>query len=665
MVKEINMKLLNRLLFFRRIKEDKPEGSAEEQSQTSQDSLLKEMKPTPSNRKRRWIKRLVKIFVVIIFILAIAAGVIALQSRSVITAANKTVDSARAAYDAGKNQDLVAANQKLEEVKANLNETQSRFKALGWTKWIPIAGNYWRDGDHALIAAKSAIEAADILADAIEPYADVLGFTGQGSFLGGTAEDRIVKAVETLEKVTPELDSVAQQLEVVSQELSDIDPSRYPFDVQGKNLGDLIALAQKLSKDAFFAVTKAKPAIEKLPKIMGVEGERKFMVLFQNDAELRATGGFMTAFAVLRVEKGKVFQEKSEDIYTIDDKFNSRLPAPDIIRKYLPLVYRFNLRDMNLSPDFKVSMDTFSEHYNNLRGEPEIDGIIAVDTQVLKDIVEVLGPVEVAGYGTYSAENDPRCDCPQIIYELEALADRPTGSLRANRKGILAPMLQAILLKSYGAPKQIWPALFQTVFRNIGEKHVLFYMYDQEEQQAAELINVAGRIQEYDGDYFHLNDTNFAGAKSNMFTDHQVQQEIEITDDGTVTKTVTIKYKNPFPPSNCDLEAGQLCLNGVLRDFVRVYVPKGSQLIEALGSEVEVETKEDLGKTVFEAFFTLRPQGQAKLILKYKLPFKVSDTYNLLIQKQPGKRAPAYTIITSLVKEDFNLTTDKELHLPL
>jgi hypothetical protein len=478
-------------------------------------------------------------------------------------------------------------------------------------------------------------------------------------------EDRIVKTVETLDKVTPQLDSVASKLEIVVKEINKINPNRYPFKYQGREISELIGSAQELAEGALFAVTKAKPAIEKLPQVMGVEDERKYMILFQNDAELRATGGFLTAFAILRVEKGKVFQEKSEDIYELDKKFNSQIPAPELISKYHKLVYRQYLRDINLSPDFKVSMDAFSGHYNEIRGEPEIDGIIAVDTQVLKDIVEVLGPIEVPGYGTFSAESDPRCDCPQIVYELEALADRPTATLRENRKGILAPMLQAILLKSYGAPKQIWPNLFQTAFRNIGEKHVLFYMYDTGEQQAAELLNIAGRIVDYEEDYFHLNDTNFAGAKSNMFTDHEVEQLYEISNSGDVEKTVTIKYQNPFPPSNCNLEAGELCLNGMLRDVVRLYVPKGSQLIEVLGSEVDVEAREELGKTVFEAFFTLQPQSQAKLVFKYKLPFKIDSFKKLLIQKQPGKRNPEYIIITSSDKQEFNLLSDKEIELPI
>ena len=78
--------------------------------------------------------------------------------------------------------------------------------------------------------------------------------------------------------------------------------------------------------------------------------------------------------------------------------------------------------------------------------------------------------------------------------------------------------------------------------------------------------------------------------------------------DGTVTKTVTVNYKNPYPPSDCNLARGNLCLNAVLRDWFRIYVPKGSQLISDSGSEVKMTSYEDLGKTVFEGFLTVRPK---------------------------------------------------------
>ncbi|OGV89245.1 hypothetical protein A2Z41_01750 [Microgenomates group bacterium RBG_19FT_COMBO_39_10] len=154
-----------------------------------------------------------------------------------------------------------------------------------------------------------------------------------------------------------------------------------------------------------------------------------------------------------------------------------------------------------------------------------------------------------------------------------------------------------------------------------------------------------------------------------MFIKQAVRQEIEVAGDGTITKTVTIDYRNPAPPSNCNLEAGELCLNGLYRDWVRLYVPQGSELIEATGAEIETKVYEDLGKTVFETFYgdqaPLRPEGTKQLTFKYKLPFKLEkgNDYQLLIQKQPGTYNPEYEVILNGQQEIFELTADRQLQL--
>jgi hypothetical protein len=137
---------------------------------------------------------------------------------------------------------------------------------------------------------------------------------------------------------------------------------------------------------------------------------------------------------------------------------------------------------------------------------------------------------------------------------------------------------------------------------------------------------------------------------------------------GNITKTLTITYKNPAPPSNCNLEAGQLCLNGILRNWIRVYVPKGSVLVEFIGSEKETATYEELDKTVFEGFLTVKPQGSTEIRIKYKLPFKSDSVspYKLLIQKQPGTDANEMILLKNGREfEKFNLLNDFEKTLKL
>jgi len=113
----------------------------------------------------------------------------------------------------------------------------------------------------------------------------------------------------------------------------------------------------------------------------------------------------------------------------------------------------------------------------------------------------------------------------------------------------------------------------------MNQKHVLFYMNDVNAQAGFDGLNAAGRVMPFAGDYFNINEANFGGAKSNMFVSEAVTQDYNLQSDGSIVKTVTVDYKNPYPPSDCNLERGNLCLNAVLRDWVRIYVPQGSQLI--------------------------------------------------------------------------------------
>src|SRR3989344_7841588 len=146
------------------------------------------------------------------------------------------------------------------------------------------------------------------------------------------------------------------------------------------------------------------------------------------------------------------------------------------------------------------------------------------------------------------------------------------------------------------SPSQYWGKLFQMLIAEINQKHVLGYFLEEDAQKAAESFNMAGRImtatetatllkyQEGGWDYIHINNSNMAGAKANMFVSQKVTKDTTVSGD-TATTTLTVEYKNPYPGSDCGLESGGLCLNAPLRNWVRVYVPAGSSLVESKGTQ--------------------------------------------------------------------------------
>jgi hypothetical protein len=422
-------------------------------------------------------------------------------------------------------------------------------------------------------------------------------------------------------------------------------------------------------------LVNGKPFLESAQYLLGMDAPRTYLVLFQNDKELRPTGGFMTAYAIMKVENATFTPVASDDIYTLDAKYTPSIQAPDPIIKYIKGPYilsqKWRLRDMNWSPDFAASMEVVVPAAEKA-GITKIDGIIGVDTQLLVNLLNVIGPIGVSGYGNFSTAIEPKCNCPQVIYELESFADvegpiiwdpltgkiilRPAHS--DNRKAIIGPLMNSILANALGQPKEKMAPLIEAGFKSLIEKHVLLYMLDDTVQKAVADFGLGGTInQTFDGDYLHINDANLGGRKSNLYAYETVEQNIEIAGDGTATKTVTITYQNP--------EKQDGWLNSVLPTWVRIYVPKGSELVTSEGLDATAEPYEDLGKTVYAGFFQLRPEGVSKVTFKYKLPFKVSKEYKLYIQKQPGTDAFLYTINLGKHMEEFKLNVDKEIKIEI
>ena len=103
------------------------------------------------------------------------------------------------------------------------------------------------------------------------------------------------------------------------------------------------------------------------------------------------------------------------------------------------------------------------------------------------------------------------------------------------------------------------------------------------------------------GRLFAVINANLGGAKSNLFITYDVLQEVAAPADGMISKTVEITYKNNRRADNCNLEAGLLCLNSTLRDWTRIYVPQGSELVDATGFTQDAKVYDELGFTVLTA----------------------------------------------------------------
>jgi len=447
--------------------------------------------PTFSFKKGKIIKYFLLVFLLILVLYTF------FTYRFYMKVANfrENLESIKSAFQA---QDFREVRKSIERTQESLIKLKSAYKPFFLFKLIPFLGGYIADGQHVIGATENGLQAALLLVDTIEPYADIVGFRTDSKEVkeSNTAQERLDFVIKTIPSLILRADELEEKVKLIRKDVDKINPDRYPETILGWSVREKVKEGKELIEMAASLVENGKPLLESAPYLLGVEGKRRYLIIFQNDKELRPTGGFITAYSIAEVEKGRFEPGPSDDIYNLDGRYTPKIPAPKPIVKYLKGPYalskNYRLRDMNWSPDFSKSMELFSRELKSA-GVSGIDGIIALDTQVLVNILNALGPVQVPGFGEFSTKIVPECNCPQVIYELESFADvegpvvwsenEPGKIVYAppnyeNRKKIIGPLMNSILSSILGASSDKFSMISEAVLKSLFEKHVLFYLFE-------------------------------------------------------------------------------------------------------------------------------------------------------------------------------------------
>lgn len=552
-------------------------------------------------------------------------------------------------------QNLPQMQNALGQVEGTSREIRTLANFLLWLKVVPFLNSYYGDLVNLSEAAEEGAVLGRRVLQTIAPVGDSIGLslTGEKKPLGG--QERLAG----LTKVTPLLaenyDSFSQQLGEVNKRLARLDPKRYPEKVGGQPVRPLLASLREAISYLAENQGDVKSLLKTVPELLGADGGKNYLVLFQNDKELRPTGGFWTAYALFRLEKGRIVSIQAGDIYflDIDNRVAYYPPPPEVISKYLKLD-KWYIRDTNLSPDYRQAVETFNEFWARVPGVPKVDGVLAIDTSFVQGLLELLGEIKVPNYETFTSEN--------VVYQLELIANilGSREEKRAGRKDIIGILMREMLNKAFALPANKYDKLIAEVLNLAQRKHFLFYFRDAVAQDLVEKYNFAGRVVNFSGDYLLVNDANFAGRKGNLYVKERVSKEVKVLGGGReVVSTVTVDYENTGS-YNADLNTGY-------RDYVRLYVPEGAELLDSAGSLEPVVSGQELGKTYFAAYMAVDPLKKAKLTVTYRLPLSVLEgkTYRLLIQKQPGTDGQIYTLNVSGRKEKFELDTDRLIEVTL
>jgi len=383
-----------------------------------------------------------------------------------------------------------------------------------------------------------------------------------------------------------------------------------------KNVMNLLPIKEDSKKEmrAIDALT------QEILKQDGVE--RRYLILLQNNMELRPGGGFLGQYAIIKIKNGKVTNSYFEDANLLDQRIKAKIPAPYPFKRMMG-IKKWKFRDSNFSPDFPTNVKK-AEYFYRLSGRnSNFDGVIAVNANTFNRIFNLTGPITVPGYGVELNSQNATLKLEEIVEKRYILNDKINTQ---NRKAIMHSLTKIMLEKLSGVGNISKVSKF--VLEELRNKDIMLNFRDEKLQKMVEDVHWGGKVAEnWNGDYLMLSDANMGALKTNYYITREINYKVDLTGEKPLAE-LEVLYKNGAKYGDWRTSD--------YHSYFRVYVPKGSKLLERKMVSYPL-IQEDFNKTYFGFLLHVLINGQTDVRLKYELPESVrSGDYKLLIQKQSG-----------------------------
>jgi hypothetical protein len=356
----------------------------------------------------------------------------------------------------------------------------------------------------------------------------------------GTSNDG-VSPIVAVDKLKGSVDTIGLRLAQASLSTDAlITGNGYPMRVSAA--AGAVSDIRRMLTEARQGLTAVDQAIAVFPKIGGFREPKRYLVLLQNDAELRPTGGFIGSYMKLTVDTGRIGERTIEDVYTADGQMKGHVDPPDPIRQLLGQEHWY-FRDSNWNPDFRESGARALWFYQKETGG-QADGVVAVNSGIVRDILAAIGPVEIGDNDRITADN----------FNDKALAytekDFFPGSTQ--KKDFLGMLTEALLRKADDGGGEVEQKVVQVLLRALLNGDILVYFADPEIQRLAEQFGWSGAVPELTDCaekssaafgcrilYSYVNEANVGMTKTSRSVGRQTSRTITVSEDGSVSETIS------------------------------------------------------------------------------------------------------------------------------
>lgn len=514
---------------------------------------------------------------------------------------------------------------------------------------IPATGKTYRTGTALIEAGQSLSSAGERIAQGV--------LAAQGE-LSPTPTSRLKILTTYVSSAQPELINAAALIATVDAN-----------DVPEAQRATFAQLADKLPK-LVGSVDEFLSFADMAGTILGGNGSKRYLVVFQNNTEIRATGGFMGSFAELQMDNGVMtkMDVPGGGTYDLQGSQKTNLVAPEPLAL---LNARWEFQDANWFPDFPATARQIMQFYGDAGGGT-VDGVIAVNATYVQDFLSLLGPIDMPEYGrTIDSEN--------FLLETQKIVETEYDRTENRPKAFIGDLAPKLIERVMDGSSQDFFSILDRVDAGLRSRDVQIYFTDGELERKVRDLGWGGEMKQVAGDYLMLVDTNLGGGKTDGVISETSRVSVAIDENGGIIDTVTVTRTHNG--SVTDEFSGA---NNV--DYVRLYVPQGATLLSASGFTIpdpslfavapgdwqidddllypmdslsqdpvsKTAVYQEFGKTVFGNWVQTKPGSSSTFTFSYRLPFSIAVT------QDDSLAAAARRAIGMPTTESYSFTLQKQ-----
>ena len=531
--------------------------------------------------------------------------------------------------------------------------TSGQKSSLSLASSLKRTSNFWRIG-HPLFGVLPFPKTTEKIGSLFY-LGQVLAESSNHGFVALAAGQRFFQKLLNEENIEIERSSLLMetQLDAVMEKSSQIAVLLDDFSGEEPLFGTLLLKLKKEYLETRSLIAQARAGLAVLPRLIPQEEKKTYLLLFQNNMELRPSGGFIGSFGLLTFDRGKLLDFEIQDVYAADGQLRGHVEPPAKLAQFLGQAGWY-LRDSNWDPDFPSS-SARAEWFLEKETGRRVDGVIGIDLFVAQRLLEAMGEIYLPDYKEkINAHNF--FERAQFHNEVGFF---PGSQAKKDFLGAVAFTLFEKIKASTGKELvKVGEAFYQSLL----EKDLLISIHDEQARKIISQFNWDGALRQVQcpakqdlalpdkketrcsEDYLMVVEANVGVNKSNYYLERDLLLATKIAADGQVTKELIINYQNKSP--------SEIFPAGNYRNYLRLYTPLGSEVIDCLISEgdkqklCQIDQTEEHQKKAF-GFLVEIPVGKKEQVnITWRLPTNFTlREYRLFFQKQPGTRNDPLVLI--------------------